>query len=93
LQIRQDIAVPILRTFRAWLDEQRPKALPKSPMGEAICYALNNWTALVRLKQIARPLDSGGVSPGPALQADPEVCPADHGAVSTATMHDAASPS
>lgn len=48
LQIRRDIAVPILHTFRAWLDEQRPKALPKSPMGEAIGYALNNWTALVR---------------------------------------------
>jgi hypothetical protein len=40
LQIRQDIAVPILRTFRPWLDEQRPKALPKSPMGEVIGYSL-----------------------------------------------------
>ena len=48
LQIRQDIAVPILNTFRAWLDDQHADVLPKSPMGEAIGYALNNWTALAR---------------------------------------------
>jgi transposase len=47
-QMRQDLAVPILDKFRTWLDEQRIDVLPKSPMGEAIGYALNNWTALVR---------------------------------------------
>ncbi len=36
---------PILIALKAWLDEQRPKALPKSPLGQAIGYALNNWTA------------------------------------------------
>ena len=30
------------------LEAQRPEVLPKSPMGEAIGYALNNWAALVR---------------------------------------------
>jgi hypothetical protein len=48
LQMRQNLAVPILARFREWLGAQRPEALPKSPMGEAIGYALNNWAALVR---------------------------------------------
>jgi transposase len=46
--MRQDLAVPILDQFHAWLETQRRDALPKSPMGEAIGYALNNWTALLR---------------------------------------------
>jgi len=48
LQMRQDLAVPILGQFHAWLTAQRPEVLPKSPMGEAIGYALNNWAALRR---------------------------------------------
>jgi hypothetical protein len=48
LQMRQDLSVPILAKFKTWLDEQRPQVLPKSPMAEAIGYALNNWTALSR---------------------------------------------
>src|SRR5262249_46206738 len=48
LQMRQDLAVPILEQFHQWLAAQRPEVLPKSPMGEAIGYALNNWAALVR---------------------------------------------
>jgi transposase len=48
LQVRQDLAVPILGQFRTWLEAQRSEVLPKSPMGEAIGYALNNWAALVR---------------------------------------------
>jgi transposase len=48
LQMRQDLAVPILGQFRAWLTAQRPQVLPKSPMAEAIGYALNNWEALRR---------------------------------------------
>jgi hypothetical protein len=48
LQMRQDLAVPILGQFCTWLEAQRPEVLPKSPMGEAIGYALNNWAALAR---------------------------------------------
>jgi transposase len=48
LQMRQDLAVPILEQFHAWLEEQRPQVLPKSPIAEALGYALNNWAALVR---------------------------------------------
>jgi hypothetical protein len=49
-RIRQERAAPILVQFRAWLLSQQPvnggSVLPKSPMGEAITYALNQWTAL-----------------------------------------------
>jgi hypothetical protein len=38
----------ILAELKRWLDEQRPKALPKTPLGQAIGYALNNWKALGR---------------------------------------------
>jgi transposase len=48
LQLRQDLAVPILIQFHRWLEAQRLEVLPKSPMGEAIAYALNNWEALRR---------------------------------------------
>ena len=47
-RMRQDLSVPILDKFKTWLEEQRPQVLPKSPMAEAIGYALNNWTALIR---------------------------------------------
>lgn len=47
-QLRQDLAVPILETFSTWLKAQRTEVLPKSPMAEAIGYALNNWAALIR---------------------------------------------
>jgi hypothetical protein len=47
-RMRQDLSVPILDTFHDWLEEQRVQVLPKSPMAEAIGYALNNWAALCR---------------------------------------------
>uniref|UniRef100_UPI00397B4EBF IS66 family transposase n=1 Tax=Salmonella sp. SAL4447 TaxID=3159902 RepID=UPI00397B4EBF len=31
-----------------WLGEQTPGALPRSPLGGAIGYAVNNWAALKR---------------------------------------------
>jgi transposase len=48
LQMRRQLAVPILEKFQTWLREQRDQVVPKSPMGEAFGYALNNWTALCR---------------------------------------------
>jgi transposase len=44
---------PILDAIHAWLVAERPKVLPKSPIGEAISYALNHWAALIR------PLEAG----------------------------------
>ena len=34
--------------FHAWLVTQRAMALPRSPLGEAVSYALANWAALMR---------------------------------------------
>jgi transposase len=48
LRARQEKAVPILAEFRAWLETEQPRVLPKSPMGNAIGYALNQWDALAR---------------------------------------------
>ena len=44
---------PILDAIHAWLAAERPRVLPKSPLGEAIGYALNHWAALIR------PLEAG----------------------------------
>jgi transposase len=47
-QTRQRRARPILDEMKKWLDEEKPSALPKSALGQAIGYALNNWEALGR---------------------------------------------
>jgi len=47
-QLRQQQAAPVLAELKAWLDGQRPQALPKSPLGVALGYALNHWEALLR---------------------------------------------
>jgi transposase len=47
-QERQRRAEPVLVAFKQWLDEERPRALPKSALGQAIGYALNHWDALTR---------------------------------------------
>ena len=44
---RQEHALPILQAFRKWIDEQQP-LLPKSPIGQAATYTLNQWDALLR---------------------------------------------
>jgi transposase len=41
-------AKPLLETFKTWLDAEAKKALPKSPVGEAIGYARTQWVALTR---------------------------------------------
>jgi transposase len=47
-ELRQQLALPILKEMRAWLEMTQTQVLPKSPMGRAIRYALNQWEALVR---------------------------------------------
>jgi transposase len=46
--IRQRDAQPVLDELKKWLDENKSKVLPRSALGQAIGYALNNWTALCR---------------------------------------------
>jgi transposase len=47
-QLRQEQARPVLGALKGWLDEQQPRALPKSPLGQAVGYAVNHWGALER---------------------------------------------
>ena len=46
--LRQRDAEPVWDDLSKWLAEQKPGALPKSPLGIAIGYAANNWAALRR---------------------------------------------
>jgi hypothetical protein len=48
LALRQAKSRPILDDIKAYLETEKPKVLPKSPMGDAIEYALKNWEALLR---------------------------------------------
>ena len=48
LDARQKEAKPILAEIKTVLDEYKNQVLPKSPMGKAINYALNQWQALIR---------------------------------------------
>jgi transposase len=51
--LRQERSRRIFQQFHDWLVAEAPKVLPKSPIGEAIRYALNHWAAL------ERPLEAG----------------------------------
>jgi Transposase and inactivated derivatives len=42
---RQKRAPPILKNFKRWLIKYEKQVLPKSPLGEAIRYTLNHWSA------------------------------------------------
>jgi hypothetical protein len=46
--LRQNKSMPVLADIEAYLRREQPQVLPKSPIAEAIGYALNNWPALLR---------------------------------------------
>jgi transposase len=50
LRLRQELSVPRLAQYKAWLESCQAAhggpVLPKSPMGQAIAYTLNQWEAL-----------------------------------------------
>jgi transposase len=46
LEMRQTQSRAVMDEFRAWLDAEQPRHPPKSPMGEAIGYALGQWKEL-----------------------------------------------
>jgi transposase len=59
LEFRRQRAGPIRDRLKEWLERQRGIQLPKSPIGTAIRYALNNWEELGRFLEDARiPLDN-----------------------------------
>ena len=47
MALRQEKAIPLLTALKVWLDSLALIALPKSPLGEAVAYARNQWTALL----------------------------------------------
>ncbi|MCP5113744.1 MAG: IS66 family transposase, partial [bacterium] len=51
LALRQAKSKPILDDIKAYLEAEREKVLPKSPIGQAISYALSNWAALERYSE------------------------------------------
>jgi transposase len=42
-ELRQEKSKPILNDFHEWLIETQKNCVPKSPLGKAISYALNEW--------------------------------------------------
>ena len=52
-ELRWERSRPILDAIHAWLGLEQSKVLPKSPIGAAIGYSLNHWSALIR------PLEAG----------------------------------
>jgi len=51
--LRQKKAVPVLEEFKKWLDAKVEKVPPKSLLGKAINYTLNEWHRLVRYTENA----------------------------------------
>lgn len=59
LKMRQEQAKPQLEAIRARLDEFATRALPKSPLGKAVHYAISNWKYLIRYVEDPRlPIDN-----------------------------------
>lgn len=54
VSLRRTRAGPILVRFGEWLDEEDRTALPKSPYGQAVGYARNQWPTLGRYLEDAR---------------------------------------
>ncbi|MBL8839921.1 MAG: IS66 family transposase [Planctomycetes bacterium] len=53
-ELRQGSARPVLAELKEWLEATKPKVLDKSPLANAIHYALANWAALVRYVEDGR---------------------------------------
>jgi transposase len=60
-QLRMEKAGPILAHIQTWAEEQKLEFLPKSPMGEALSYMLNQWKPLNHYLTDAKiPIDNNG---------------------------------
>src|SRR5450432_1536938 len=46
--LREHASRPVLEKLQAYLEKIREEVLPKSEAGQAVAYALKNWTALTR---------------------------------------------
>jgi transposase len=58
-QMRQTRSRAVMERLRTWLFDQQGRHVPKSPMGEAVRYALNQWNTLTIFLGDARiPVDN-----------------------------------
>lgn len=53
-QLRQEHCRPVLDQMRPWLQAIKKQVLPKSPLGKAVGYVLNQWDALNRYLEDGR---------------------------------------
>ena len=53
-QLRQEKALPLLNRLKAWLEKSSLQVTPKSKMGDAINYSLNQWHKLIRYTEDGR---------------------------------------
>jgi transposase len=61
-QLRQKIAKPILKAFYRWLKQVKPQVPPKSQLGEAIQYTLNQRPYVIKyLRHGMAEIDTNGV--------------------------------
>jgi len=59
LELRKMKSAPVRMAFKAWIDEIRQQHPPKSPLGEALRYATNQWVHMGRFLENPRiPLDN-----------------------------------
>lgn len=54
LRVRMEKSRPVVDSFLAWLRVQRPRVSPKTALGKAIEYCLNQWDKLVVFLQDGR---------------------------------------
>jgi transposase len=47
-ELRKEKAEPILKEFKAWMEERKRLTPPKGLLGKALHYALSNWSKLIR---------------------------------------------
>ena len=48
VSLRRSRAGPIVQQFGEWIEQEHRTALPKSPLGQAVGYARNQWPSLGR---------------------------------------------
>lgn len=61
LALRQAQSRPVLDDIKIYLEREQLQVLPKSPIGQAIHYALSNWDALLRYTEDGDlEIDNGG---------------------------------
>ena len=61
-ELRREKSLPILEAIREYIDAEADRALPQSPLAQAITYARNQWAALTRYVEDGRlPIDNNAV--------------------------------